>query len=434
MRSARAARTAVALALAVVAVPLGTIAYAQDALTATPTVPSPSATPEATPTPSPVTIAPATFTADVRTLALVKRRAASTSLPRTSALAVANSDGSDFWATRGNTPLLPASTMKVLTAVVALDVLGPGWRPRTTVTFDPGTGALTIVGGGDAMLSSTQLATLAQRTATALAANGSSANALYLDDTLFPAPTPASGVSSRLQPSEVRPVRALVVDRRTSMDAAADAAKRFRSELAKAGITVAYAGRAAATGTEIAGVAGLPLSSTLRTMLWYSDNDIAEMVFRLSAIGAGRGATWTEARTTARERLSALGIDLTKAVLLDGSGLSRGNRLSAEQLVQVLTQARLQPTTAILPDLLPTAGEHGTLRLRFSTQPSQCVRGELRAKTGGLHDVVSLAGYAPLPDGGYRPFAIIVNDLRSIAAGNAARRAIDAVAASFSGC
>lgn len=424
------ARLAVATALVVALVPLGTLAYAEDTLAAA--VPTTSATPS--PTAEPTALTPTTFTADVRTLSLVSRRVGSPALTSASGYAVANNDGSRFWASRQNRALIPASTMKVLTAVVALDTLGGNWRPRTTVAFDPTSGALTIIGGGDAMLSSAQLRTLAQRTATALSDTSTTATTLYLDDTLFPTPTPAAGVSASLQPSEIRPVRPLVVDRRRTMDSASDAARRFRSELAALGVDVTYGGRARSTGTEIAGVAGLTLTSAVRTMLWYSDNDIAEMLFRLSAIGDGRSGTWSDARATAHDHLSRMGIALDGAVLLDGSGLSRRNRLTPEQLVQVLTVARTWPATAALPQLLPTAGENGTLRLRYRTKPSLCVRGELVAKTGGLHDVVSLAGYAPLPNGDYRPFAIVVNDLRSVSAGNAARRAIDALAAAFSGC
>lgn len=368
------------------------------------------------------------------TVTLIQTRMQKAKLPSRTGLAALNPDGTTLWASRAYEPFMPASTMKVITATVALELLGKDWKPTTRVNYDESTGTLYLVGGGDTMLTSANLKTLAERTAAALAAINAKVDTLKLDDTLFPAPTVAPGVQSLQQPQEINPVRALMVDRRISMDSAKMAVQFFIADLANAGVNVAYAGRAKATGSEIVSFAGMRLQGALRTMLWYSDNDIAEAIFRLSAIAAGRSGSWADARMTAYEQLAKLGIATDRLALIDGSGLSRQNRLTAFALSDILRVALANERTSILRELLPTAGAEGTVRSRFHTKPSMCVQGSLKVKTGGLRDVVSLAGYAPLADGSYRPFAIVVNNLHSVGEGNRARHAIDALAASFSGC
>lgn len=383
-------------------------------------------------TTTPLTTAPTPALVAPQTLTLIQTRMKKAKLPERTGMIALNADGTPLWKSRAYEPFIPASTMKVLTAVVALDLMGKDWKPVTRVVL--GDDTLFLVGGGDPLLSSSNLKNLAQRTATALATSGATPRTLRVDDSLFPTPTLAPGVHPSLQPQEINPVRPLIIDRRIGTDSAAFAARQFATYLAGAGVPVTYAGRGIADGTEVASFAGTRLQGALRTMLWYSDNDIAEMVFRLSSLAAGRSATWADARVTAYETLARIGVPTKDMVLVDGSGLSRNNRLSAFALADVLRIAATVDRTVVLRDLMPAAGVEGTVRTRFRTEPSMCVRNDLKVKTGGLHDVVSLAGYAPVPDGTFRPFAIIVNNLHSSSEGNRARRAIDTMAASFSGC
>ena len=387
-----------------------------------------TATADETGTPTP------TVVASPPNVTLIETRMQTSKLPAQTGLIALNPDGTPLWKRRAYDQFMPASTMKVITATVALHLLGKDWKPVTRVSFDDTTGTLYLIGGGDPTLTSANLRTLATRVANALATTDAVPTSLRVDDSLFPTPTLPPGVVRGQQPQEVNPVRALVVDRRISMDSSVMAAKFFVTYLGNAGVHVGYAGRGKAVGAEIASIAGLRLQGSLRTMLWYSDNDIAEMTFRLSALAAGRAATWADARLTAYEELTKLGISTKDVALIDGSGLSRKNRLSAFVLADVLRVAAANERTTVLRELLPSAGTEGTVRGRFHTKPSMCVQGSMKVKTGGLRDVVSLAGYAPLPDGTYRPFAIIVNNLHSHAQGSRARHAIDALAASFSGC
>lgn len=370
-----------------------------------------------------------------RILALIAKRAAKVQAPARSGFVAVNADGSPLWTDRAYTPLKPASTMKVVTAAVALRVLGPHWKPTTRVDFDTATGTLALVGGGDAMLTSDQLKTLARAARETLTAMAAQPLRLVVDDSLFPAPTLQPGVTEGQRPSEERPVRSLVVDRRKTSDSALHAGKRFRELLAAQGLAVSFAGHAKSSGSMIAEIKGLRLQSSLRTMLVYSDNDIAEMTFRLSAIGSGRSASWADARATAYETLRELRIPTGKLRLIDGSGLSRDNRLTPYALAEVLTRAEHDVRMGVLHTLLPTAGVDGTLRKRYATGVATCVQGLLQAKTGSLHDVIALAGYAPADDGTSRPFAMLVNDVTNSAyARNRTRAQIDALAAAISGC
>jgi D-alanyl-D-alanine carboxypeptidase/D-alanyl-D-alanine-endopeptidase (penicillin-binding protein 4) len=80
------------------------------------------------------------------------------------------------------------------------------------------------------------------------------------------------------------------------------------------------------------------------------------------------------------------GIALDEVAVVDGSGLSLDNRVTCAALVAVLERPETGP---LLADLLPVAGESGTLERRFEEPP---LAGVLRAKTGSLRSVVALAG------------------------------------------
>jgi D-alanyl-D-alanine carboxypeptidase/D-alanyl-D-alanine-endopeptidase (penicillin-binding protein 4) len=132
----------------------------------------------------------------------------------------------------------------------------------------------------------------------------------------------------------------------------------------------------------------------VQTALQTSDNDLAEALLRDAASGAGVPASFADGTAVVTQTLTTLGVPTQGLVLHDGSGLSRGDRLAPATLATLLRVAAdgTHPALAQLVDGLPVAGFTGTLALRYSTGASRGGAGVVRAKTGTLTGVSSLAG------------------------------------------
>lgn len=167
---------------------------------------------------------------------------------------------------------------------------------------------------------------------------------------------------------------------------------------------------------------GPPLRTVVERLLKYSNNQIAEALLKHLGRGEGPGTTEAGLRVL-RELLPGIGVPLKGAVLADGSGLSRRNRVSPRTLVSALRVAR--ESFAFGPELraaLPIGGTDGTLERRALRAGPR-----LRAKTGLLDGVTALAGYARPPGAGERVFALLVNGSEGVEA--AGRDVADAFAA-----
>ena len=207
------------------------------------------------------------------------------------------------------------------------------------------------------------------------------------------------------------------------------------------GSTTTYEGRGAgALGAEVARVDAHTVGDAVSIMLRDSDNQVAETLFRLVALGKGRPATWSGGAAAAMEVLTEHGIRTTGLVLLDGSGLSRSDRLTTSTLAQllVLVQSEEVPALDSFIGWLPVGGRTGTLAAsngRYTTKPSRCALGLVHAKTGTLTGAVALSGVAVGSDGSTRVFSIIVNhpptDRYSVLT---VRQAMDGLAATVTGC
>jgi D-alanyl-D-alanine carboxypeptidase/D-alanyl-D-alanine-endopeptidase (penicillin-binding protein 4) len=174
-------------------------------------------------------------------------------------------------------------------------------------------------------------------------------------------------------------------------------------------------------------------------MLLVSHNNSAEMLFRNNALAMGRPATWSAAKSSSTSRLAALGVNVRGWELVDGSGVSRRDRVTARGLVSLLRVAQSpgRPELAPLRGYLPVGGVSGTLQSaygRFNTDPTRCARGLVHAKTGTLFDTVGLAGYATGSDGRLRAFAVLVNNPAFPYPKLTVRRAVDRIPATLTGC
>lgn len=223
-----------------------------------------------------------------------------------------------------------------------------------------------------------------------------------------------------------------VVDAVAVRDPEAFAAAALRQALVDAGIEVADGSALAIADAErmtrrvLATRQAPALAAIVRPLLESSDNLYAEVVWRTAAREAGRERTTTGAARHTAEFFRRIGIDPTGAVFADGSGLSRRNLVQPRQLAEMLRWIdREAPFRAEFVAGLPVAGESGTLRRRFRSQPGRA-RGRVRAKTGFISRVVALSGYVERPDPDAAPlvFVALVNDFTCSA--QAAKDAVDA--------
>ncbi|MGL5859547.1 MAG: D-alanyl-D-alanine carboxypeptidase/D-alanyl-D-alanine endopeptidase [Angustibacter sp.] len=343
------------------------------------------------------------------------------------------------WSKRGTVGRMPASTAKLVTATTALTVFGPEHRFTTRVRQGATRSRVMLVGGGDPSLSTADLRQLARSTASSLRRSGLRRVTVWADDSLFPTPTPAPGWRSSYVPSEVRWVRALVVDERHAANTSTDAAHAFARQLEAAGIDVVgrKVGVTPRGGRLLASVQGDRLSAIVARMLLRSDNDHAEALHRLVAVARGWPTSWIGAGRAQRSVLRRDGIDLPVSALADGSGLSRASRVSAVQLAAVVDNV-LEPGQPELAPMrsgaLPLAGRTGTLQAgygRFASGPARCAAGRVTAKTGTLRDVIALAGWTRARDGRVKAFAFVVN---GPAASLARKQRLDLLAATVTGC
>jgi serine-type D-Ala-D-Ala carboxypeptidase/endopeptidase (penicillin-binding protein 4) len=348
--------------------------------------------------------------------------------------------GAATYESAGADPHTPASTMKILTGAAALHALGAEHTFSTRVISGPDPSAVTLVGGGDPTLTAgddgpgTRLADLAAATAQALTDAGVTSVSLSYDASLFSGPAVDPDWSPGYVPSVVSPTSALAADIQDRPgDPALDAAETFADLLAAQGITVGgdpAEAVAPADGTELASVTSAPLATVVEDILTTSDNDGAEVLARHVALAAGLEGSSAEAGPAVVDALAALGLDAAGATLLDGSGLARGSAVPAALLTQTLALAAGpdHPELRSVVTGLPVAGFTGTLADRFG---ESAAAGLVRAKTGTLTGVSSLAGVVVAADGSGYAFAVLADDVGNTLS---ARAALDDVAAALAGC
>lgn len=327
--------------------------------------------------------------------------------------------------------LMPASNTKLLVTAAALLRLGPDASFRTSVlaTVQPGSdgvirGDVVLVGGGDPYLTAAQVDGLAQQIV-ALGVRSIRGRVLadsgMLDSRIsarFGGFSFDSELSGRLG--------ALVIGGGSGTDPGLHAARRLHDALRHEHVRLLGLPRAGAApdgGIEIAAHDSAPLSSMIAAINVPSDNFGAEMLVKDLGALAGAGGSTAAGTSVVRTTLAtSFGIH---ARLFDGSGLSRSNRVSARQLVHLLTEMRRQPTAPVFEASLATAGRTGTLRRRMR---SGAARGSCHAKTGTLRDVSSLAGYCLSAGGDTIAFAFIENRVCTTCAKRSEDRMTTAIA------
>ncbi len=345
-------------------------------------------------------------------------------LPAASLL-VTDEAGHTVLALRPDVPRIPASTLKLLTALLALEAWEPEHRFATEL-YLTGDGWLWVRGLGDPFLVSEEIDALARR----LAGRGLPAlRGIGLDDGFFaagltvegqggsdnPYDAPPGALAANFNTLHLRrdgsglhsaePQTPLVPLARRLGAGLAPGTHRVRIADARQGAR--YLGELLADRLRAAGLtvgepvwrgplpAGArlvlrhrnvrPLRAVLAGMLRYSNNFIANQLFLLLGVAReGPPATFAKGRRAVAAAL-ARRFHWPDAVVREGAGLSRRNRLSARELVELLDA--FAPHRALLPETAPG----------------------VRAKTGTLQGVSNLAGYVRRPDGQWWRFALLIN-------------------------
>jgi serine-type D-Ala-D-Ala carboxypeptidase/endopeptidase (penicillin-binding protein 4) len=170
-------------------------------------------------------------------------------------------------------------------------------------------------------------------------------------------------------------------------------------------------------------------------MLEESNNVIAENLARQVALATAQPASFGGAAQAVIRELKRLGVT-TGIRLVDGSGLSPRDSIAPVTLVKVLELAAGHPAYRALLAGLPVAGFSGTLSAGESVFSgiSGAALGSVRAKTGNLGTVTSLAGLAYDKSGGVLVFALMADQVPSAGLLDEAADAIDAAASALAGC
>ena len=303
----------------------------------------------------------------------------------------------------GRQTLRPASTMKLLTSVTALDVLGSSYNYRTSLyykgTIADGvlTGDLWLVGGMDPLFDDTDMHIMAE---TLHRVGVDSISGRIVRDVSFKEEAPlGEGWCWDDDNPQLSP---LLVSRKDEF------ADRFKEELVKCGVAVNAPITTDRLPKDVLLICSRShrLGEVLEPMMKESDNLYAEsMFFQIAATVGKRPATAAHARQIIKTTLTKAGVTGIPYRIADGSGLSLYNYVTPELMVRLLRYAYLKrDIMAALYPALPVAGVDGTLKKRMKGGAAQ---GNVHAKTGTLSGISSLAGYCRAANQHLLAFCII---------------------------
>ncbi|MBW3659373.1 MAG: D-alanyl-D-alanine carboxypeptidase/D-alanyl-D-alanine-endopeptidase [Actinobacteria bacterium] len=348
-----------------------------------------------------------------------------------------------------DTPLLPASTMKMVTAASALLTFGAEHRFGTVAGVTApvtrnGTvvGDLVLVGSGDPVLGTptyerwiypARPRTPLEELADGVVASGVRriTGAVVGDGNAFIADSVADGWPEHyLWELDARHITGLTVDGGLgyTVDERADppqvtielteeparlTAAAFARMLVERGVTIERGARAAPEASDIvevvASVESPPLGDILRHMVERSDNQVADTLFQTAGVARAGVGSWAMGELAARAALATVGVTARGLAFADGSGLSREDRLTAGFLADLDAAMGSSPWADVWWDSLAAVGREGTLRNRLR---GTIAEGRFLGKTGTLDDVKAVTGVVLGPGDRRYHLAVVANDAR----------------------
>jgi D-alanyl-D-alanine carboxypeptidase/D-alanyl-D-alanine-endopeptidase (penicillin-binding protein 4) len=363
--------------------------------------------------------------------------------------------GAPLYERRAGNLLVPASNMKIITAAAVLATRGPDYRITTRVVAGTKPGEVVLIGAGDATLAvdanayyagAPRLDQLAEQVRKAL--GGTAPTSVVVDGSLFSGPltgpawdsndVPEGWVGyvsalmlngSRTDPKDrSQPYRRFTDNERGAGEAFARLFGLPASAVSKGTAPPAAVSSAPATtgavspsatgsapaavqpGAELGAVHSAPMLRQIEQMLHESDNTLADTLARQVALVKGKPATFSGTAAAMTEALQELGLPTDQVHVADASGFSKENQVTATLLTSLLHKAASGDSP--LGDLLNTlavAGWSGTMSGRFEEQLG--AYGVVRAKSGSLNYVNSIAGLVHTADGRLLAFAVLANDV-----------------------
>lgn len=313
------------------------------------------------------------------------------------------SDDSVLYSFGAKQTLRPASTMKLLTAVTAIDLLGSEYRLNTSLRYQGAikdsvlTGDLICVGSMDPMFDTNDMRAFVE-----------SVRALGVDTIRGRLVAAPSFKEEELLgegwcwDDDNPQLSSLLVERKDEFMTV------FASMLREAGIVVEAPIITAPYSKDalMLCVRSHQLKEILIPMLKESDNLYAESVFyHIAALQGARPAKASHARQLVKKELSKAGVTGVPYKIADGSGLSLYNYVTPELMVKLLCYAYRHTNIFMqLYPALPIAGQDGTLKKRMMNTSAN---GKVKAKTGTVTGVSSLAGYLTSANGHVLAFCIL---------------------------
>jgi len=355
-----------------------------------------------------------------------------------------NTDGTILFESNAQNSMLPASLTKLYTAASTAITLDPDARFVTKVKYLNNN--VYLVGGADPQLGTesnptqADLADLAKETAQKLKEFNVFEVNVFIDDAILgPLQRPADWEDTYFQSSEIHLISALNIDdpsapAKAPVDPSITTGQKFAFYLIKNNIKVnGFVNRknAPKDAFELSTQYSKSVSQLIEDTLMISNNQDAEILARVTSLVSENDPSTKAATELVLKDVELLGISSVDNAITDASGLSRSNKISPSDLSEIIYKSiknpvitkvnkgetskfMITPILPITPDPwsvftgLPTGHGLGTMKKRFDENNS-AGRGVVRAKTGSLNRVITLAGTITTRDNVFLSFAILVN-------------------------
>ena len=353
-------------------------------------------------------------------------------------------DGSILFESNAQNSMLPASLTKLYSAASTAITLDPDARFMTKVKYLDNN--VYLVGGADPQLGTesnptqADLADLAKETAQKLKEfNVFEVNVFVDDSILGPLQRPTDWEENYFRSSEIHLISALNLDDpkapgQAPVDPSITTGQTFALYLIKNNIKVnglVFRKTVPEGAFDLSTQYSKSVSQIIEDTLIISNNQDAEIIARVASLVAENDPSTSAAMEMVLKDVEMLGISSVDNVVTDASGLSRSNKISPSDFSELIYKSiknpevvkanrgesskfMVKPAIAITPDPwsvftgLPTGYGLGTMKKRFDEEGS-AGRGVVRAKTGSLNRVITLAGTITTKDQVFLSFAVLVN-------------------------